>query len=409
MKLKSLPEDFQVEEVSTFTPDARGAFFVYELEKRSLSTMEAINIIARKTGMRPADLSPSGLKDKHGLTRQLFSATRHLKRVEDDKLVVRFVGKSRERLTARHIVGNRFLITLRALTGPELAVIPTNLAQVQACGLPNYYDDQRFGGVAHGQGFIARSLIAGDFENALKLHLATPHRKQNMRDKSNRRLARELWGNWSELHQRMKSSSERALVQHLRDNPGDFAGCFERVTPPLRSMFLSAYQSMLFNRFLCRAIEHVAGNDPDNPLLRLGNRGGELVFYRTLDEARLSKLKALQLPLVAPQTRLADFGEFAGLIEAELKQEGITLQDLRMPALPRTRFKAASRDALLFPQQVEHEAPEPDELNPGRSKLMIAFQLGRGSFATMLVKRLVLGAYPPDEEAAAETPASDDE
>lgn len=403
MKLKSLPEDFQVEEVSSFTPDPRGAFFVYELEKRSLSTMEAIGIIARKTGLRAADLSPSGLKDKHGLTRQLFSATRHLKRVDDDKLVIRFVGKSCERLTARHIVGNRFLLTLRALTLPELEVIPRNLDQIRRFGLPNYYDDQRFGGVAHGQGFIARSLIAGDYENALRLHLATPHRKQNMRDKTNRRLARELWGDWTTLHGRMKSSSERALVQHLRDNPADFAGCFERITPPLRSLFLSAFQSMLFNRFLCRVIESCRG-----PLTRLHNRGGELVFYNELDDAEFAHLRAMQLPLVAPQTKPADFGAAAGIIESELRAEGIALPDLRLAGLPRTRFKPAARDVLLFPQQVEHDAPEPDELNPGRSKLSIAFQLGRGSFATMVIKRMVLGAYPPEADDEAEPAPSDE-
>ena len=41
-------------------------------------------------------------------------------------------------------------------------------------GFPNYHDEQRFGSARLGKGFIARRLIEGDLNEALKLYMATP-------------------------------------------------------------------------------------------------------------------------------------------------------------------------------------------------------------------------------------------
>ncbi len=35
-------------------------------------------------------------------------------------------------------------------------------------GVVNYFDSQRFGSLKHGQGYIAKDLIRGDFEAALQ-------------------------------------------------------------------------------------------------------------------------------------------------------------------------------------------------------------------------------------------------
>ena len=95
MKLKSRPEDFIVREVSTFTPDPRGKFFVYELEKRSLATLEALGRIAKHAGLRASELSASGLKDKHALTSQLFSSPCALPGdFADERMRLKLVGKN---------------------------------------------------------------------------------------------------------------------------------------------------------------------------------------------------------------------------------------------------------------------------------------------------------------------------
>src|SRR5512135_472046 len=70
MKIKCRPEDFFVEELAELRPGRQGPFGLYLLEKRGLSTFEAINELARRTGRPPAAISAGGLKDKYALTRQ---------------------------------------------------------------------------------------------------------------------------------------------------------------------------------------------------------------------------------------------------------------------------------------------------------------------------------------------------
>jgi tRNA pseudouridine13 synthase len=389
VKLKSRPEDFIVSEVSNFKPDPAGKFYVYEMEKRSLATLEALGIIARRAGLRAADLSASGLKDKHALTRQLFSSPRALPGdFADDRIKLKLVGKTTDKLTAGSIIGNRFEITMRRLWANELAVIPGNAEEIRVCGVPNYYDDQRFGGIAHGQGFIAKALARGDFEEALRLHLAVPYRKQSMTDKTNRRLAAELWGDWDKLYRRMKRSPERALVEYLVQHPTDYAGCFERITPSLRVLFVSAYQSFLFNQTLRRMVQAAA---PDAVIEH--NRGGELAFHRApLDWSDV------EAPLPGPGTRLEKFPLAAPHLEEVLRGEGLTLQQLALEGMDRTGFKASARKALMWPADVEIGAVEPDELNESTSKVSLKFQLGRGSFATIITRRLVLGSRTARDE-----------
>ena len=48
MKLKQLPEDFQVEELTDFTPKDQGPFAFYRLEKRGWTTPDAMSIVRRR-------------------------------------------------------------------------------------------------------------------------------------------------------------------------------------------------------------------------------------------------------------------------------------------------------------------------------------------------------------------------
>ncbi len=389
MKLKTRPEEFVVEEVASFSPDAGGTHYVYELQKRSLATLEALAMLARHNRLPAKALSAAGLKDKHGLTRQLFSASRPLKPdTGDERMTIRFVGKATHPLTAAVILGNRFRILMRNLRPETAQHLAINAAELLRHGLPNYYDNQRFGGIAHGQGFIGRALARGEYEEALRLHLAVPHRKQSLRDKQNRRQAQAYWGQWALLRDKMRPSPERALVDFLREHPGEWAECFDRIPPALRTLFVAAYQSYLFNRTLTRMVAEAV---PGAELIQ--NRSGELAFHRVMEPDQLAVWQTLELPLLGANTNLADFPTAMPHACAVLAEEGISLDQLRLPGLRRTRFKAATRAALVIPQGLELSVPEPDDLNEGRLMAETSFELPRGSFATMVTRRLAM--MPP--------------
>jgi tRNA pseudouridine13 synthase len=48
------------------------------------------------------------------------------------------------------------------------------------------------------------------------------------------------------------------------------------------------------------------------------------------------------------------------------------------------------RAAVAMPEDCEAEGPAEDELYPGRQKLALRFFLPRGSYATVLIKRLLI-------------------
>ena len=50
-------------------------------------------------------------------------------------------------------------------------------------------------------------------------------------------------------------SYERAMLHYLFSHPGDYSGALQELPPKLLSMFVSAYQSYLFNRALSQRID----------------------------------------------------------------------------------------------------------------------------------------------------------
>jgi hypothetical protein len=56
-------------------------------------------------------------------------------------------------------------------------------------------------------------------------------------------------------------------------------------------------------------------------------------------------------------------------------------------------WKEEPRDAFVKPADVGEVRIEPDEINGGRVKATLSFSLPRGSYATMLIKRLFAPSY----------------
>ena len=70
-----------------------------------------------------------------------------------------------------------------------------------------------------------------------------------------------------------------------------------------------------------------------------------------------------------------------------LEQEKVELRQLRVK-YPRDSFFSKSwRQAIIQPGGLEQTSAA-DDLYPGKQKLQLCFELPRGSYATILVKRL---------------------
>src|SRR5262245_47230413 len=148
MKLKRLPEDFDVTELTDVRPAASGPFGYYRLTKRGVGTPEAVETVLRAWRLPRRALSFGGLKDRHALTRQHLTIQGGPPRdLLQGGVSLEHLGRLDRPFTAKDLRGNRFRVVLRALSASEEEGALAALPEVARDGLPNYFDDQRFGSV----------------------------------------------------------------------------------------------------------------------------------------------------------------------------------------------------------------------------------------------------------------------
>jgi tRNA pseudouridine13 synthase len=398
MKLKRLPADFQVEEQISL--DARGGpFALYRLTKESLGTPEAIDAILAHWNLPRGQVAYAGLKDKHAHTTQFVTirgGPRH--NLSESHLELVHVGWTSRPIEARDIVANRFAIVLRDLTAEALARATAALEEIAASGLANYFDEQRFGSLGESGEFIARPWCLADYERALWLALAEPNVHDRPADREQKKLLRDNWGDWPRTKALLARSHRRSIITYLADKPGDFRRAISLVRQDLRSIWLAAFQSHVWNQILAELLRVVCRPEQ---LASESIGGRDLPFFRQLDPAQHAELSSLRLPL--PSARLHMEGSpFEALYQRVLAAEGLELRQMRLKYPRDTFFSKGERPAIMQPAELASES-EADDLYPRRQKLTIRFTLPRGTYATILVKR-VTGLTVPEETVADEEP-----
>jgi tRNA pseudouridine13 synthase len=393
MKVKQQTEDFQVEELTDVVPGDQGALALYRLEKRGWTTPDAVQAIRRRWHLDLGRLSYGGLKDRHAHTIQYLSIFRGPQRnLTHHEIHLQYLGQVQAPYSSTSIRANRFRLTLRAFQPEEIPAALEALEEVRVDGLPNYFDDQRFGSVATRRAetasdrseFIARLLVLGQFEDALRLALTAPYEFDRSETKKEKAILRQHWGDWPTAKAKLPRGHARSLVDYLVHHPTDFRGTLARMRPELRGLYLSAYQSHLWNRMLARWLERRLRPDQ---LLRVPLRLGDVPMPRGLDEAQRAELAAASLPLPTARLHLDPADPRLPLIQEVLAEDGIELSQLKVKGVREMFFSKGDRAALCLPAGLTFEAAD-DELNVGRKKLLLSFELPRGSYATLIVKRI---------------------
>lgn len=399
MKLRRLPEDFQVEELTSLQAD-RGPYALYRLTKTSIGTPEAIAGISRQWKIPRRRISYGGLKDRHAVTVQYLTIHQGPHRgLQQKSFQLQHVGQTNAPYTSAEIQANRFALTLRDMTAADVERAIDAIASLRITGLPNYFDDQRFGSLGQSQEWIGRAWCLGDYERALWLALADPHAGDSAAEKREKQILRDLWGQWPECKQALDRSHRRSIVTYLSDKiqsgkSADLRGAFARISVDLRGLYLSAYQSALWNRLLTRFLD---ARIPSDLLIPFELTSGRCLFVaasggqgnamgtETL-EPPVRAVSNVELPLPSARIDRPD-GVIGDLLDQVLLEEEMELRQLRVKYPRDSFFSKGVRLAMVQPQRLEASASA-DELYPNRQKLLLTFELPRGSYATILVKRL---------------------
>jgi tRNA pseudouridine13 synthase len=406
VKLKQKPEDFVVKESFRFARTAKGEHRVYLMDKQKLSTFEAIARLSSAFGVPRTAFSFCGLKDKQGRTEQLIAVRGAEVEANDPDLRLKFLGRAAEPLSAANTTSNRFGVTVRHLTAEDVARAPASIAEVNRLGVVNYFDSQRFGSLKHGQGFIAKDLLRGDFEAAVRTYMALPSELDRSNDAKVKAFWRDHWGEW-----RRKCTIEGAekyapLIETLRRKPAGFREAFLRIDPKVRAMLVFTLQSWLWNEGVRRLLVALL---PGQSLLPLRYQAGKLLFPREAPAEVLKEMRRMTFPLLSPESTFSH-PEVERAVRWVLGREKLELASLAVPGTKEIFFRHEERPLLVYPGRLMVGAPHPDELNRGARKLYLAFTLPPGSYATLVVRRVFAFTEQSNErEEPAERPVAVEE
>ena len=148
-RFTSTPDTFFVEELPAYLPAGDGPHTFVWIEKRDLTTLEAVGRLARALGVQARDVGYAGMKDRNATTRQWLSLPAIVPSlaaaVELDGLRVLEARCHRNKLRVGHLRGNRFEVVINQIDADEIAGLRTQLVEIARQGLPNRYGRQRFG------------------------------------------------------------------------------------------------------------------------------------------------------------------------------------------------------------------------------------------------------------------------
>ena len=149
-RMRVAPEDFLVEELPAFGASGAGEHLLLTIEKRGMTTASAARRIAQWAGVDESAIGYAGLKDRHAVTRQRFTAwlpkkvAPDLDALQSEELRVLDHAWHARKLPRGALAGNRFVLVLRDVQG-ERDAIEARLRAIAAQGVPNYFGEQRFG------------------------------------------------------------------------------------------------------------------------------------------------------------------------------------------------------------------------------------------------------------------------
>ncbi len=380
--IKETPEDFQVTEIPLYLPCGSGEHTYAEIEKRGVTTLDALRRIARALEVSDRDMGYAGMKDARGITRQTISIPRvDPQRVLDlDLPGIRVLSAVRHtnKLKLGHLAGNRFLIRLVGVEPHALERAEAVLQVLLERGVPNRFGKQRYGAQGNSH-LIGGAWLRGDYRGAVDALMGKPELVRDERWQS----AIASYGR-GELEESLRllpghCRTERDVLQRLVKRPEAWDKALNAIHPRLKKLYLSAFQSFLFDRLLesrLPALDRVMAGD-----LAIKHDNGAC-FLVTDAVAEAPRAATFEISPSGPMfgcKMKSPEGEPGEMESTLLAGEGLTPASFDLPAGLRLE---GERRSLRVPLR------EPLLTEDG-ADLLLEFSLPKGSYATAVLREIV--------------------
>ncbi|KAH9900585.1 pseudouridine synthase [Xylariomycetidae sp. FL2044] len=255
----------------------------FSLYKENRDTLDAIGHIARQLNMKPSFFGTAGTKDKRAVTVQRVSIRARnpqsllFLNIHDRVRGVKIgdFAFAKDPIELGGHSGNEFVIVLKncSFDGTEglefedklnvaRSTLDSALQQVVQHGFINYYGTQRFGTHQIGTHEVGMKILKGHFEEAIKALLAFDGSllDGSNQDQSNflgyddvaRARACSIFLSSGDSEAALKLLPKRCnveftIIRQLGKQPKDFAGALTSISRGMRTMYLHAYQSFVWN------------------------------------------------------------------------------------------------------------------------------------------------------------------
>jgi tRNA pseudouridine13 synthase len=416
VKIKSKARDFRVRElIDESYLRERGRFRVYRVTKTKLTSLEAAAALADMAGVAAADVGMAGLKDRQGVTTQYMSVpSREPVFLKTPALRIEPAGWADRALTSAESSGNAFDLTLRDLDRGARARLSSQIDDVVAHGIPNYFGEQRFGNLRHNQGWIARDLALGEHERALKRLLCARSKSDNDHNRRFKTALAARWGDWRACRDVAgKFGAHHSIFEWLARHDGDFAGAFRHVATRVRLIHLYAWQSHLWNRCVARYLEEIT---PRESRILVHAPEGRLCFARGAMAIDPSMENRFRLP-GAGLADVAHPRQRELYVEA-LAREGLKPEQFEIEGVSGFQLKGEDRALVIRPARLRildaaeplRSGPRPRRPAPARTvrrgsgAVRLCFELPRGAYATLVLQRLLPGERGAGERDDRDSP-----
>ena len=384
------------------------------LVKRNWDTFIAIRNIAKQLGISQKHISIAGIKDAKAVTAQHITvencSVEDIAKVDIKNIEIRPVGYIREKLSPYYLLGNKFTIKIKAIKRSESTVtkrITETASALDAVGgIPNFFGHQRFGTTRPITHAVGKAIVEGDFEEAAMLFLAKPSVYEHP---SSRQARRELQATRDFKHALQSFPKqlryERLMLSHLVEKPSDFVGAFRHLPIKLQALFVQAYQSFLFNRFLSERIKNgfslnkaevgdyvVRVERSGLPMDNVAKVASAENVAETNELIKAGRMR-VALPLIGLKQKPSQ--GVMGQIERQiLEEEGIETEGFRVNAIPQIGERGGLRAVVAPVKDFKLQVISACAVAHGGREADLSFMLPRGSYATVLLREIMKPTNP---------------
>lgn len=380
--IKVTPGDFLVSEIPLYFPAGEGEHTYVELEKRGITTLEAIRRIARLVQVQEREIGYAGMKDAGGVTRQTISVPRVApeRLLDADLPGIRVLSavRHRNKLKLGHLAGNRFRVKVRNVGEDALEKTEAVMEVLGRRGVPNYFGSQRYGAQGNYPS-VGRALLRGDYKEAVDSIIGFQDAVQDERWQE--AIAAYRVGDLDKSLASLPAfcRTERDILLRLVKNPLGFDKAMHAVNPRLKKLYLSAYQSSLFDQVLEERLP-CFGQVMEGDLAFKHANGA--CFLVTDPEAEAVRAENFEIsptgPMFGCRMKLPQ-GVPLELEERILREEGLALEDFDVPGGLRMEGERRPLRVQIGDADVTME----------ESDLVLEFSLPRGSYATSVLREIL--------------------